>query len=148
VARFSLKGARIAQTEEFLVKFLLVLIALFSSPLAFASPAPSPYENTAHCEGMVRGDYMILLINPSKTVPSKLEGILTHRDKPQATEYFNCLEGARGAKYDWTCAKTTPEAGTLVINIEPTPHGDWAELYVGPSLKDLTLTGTLDCRFE
>jgi hypothetical protein len=129
------------------VKFLLVLIALFSSPLAFASSDPFPIENAAHCEGMVRGDYMVLLINPSKTAPSLFEGVLTHRDSSKATENFNCLKGARDAKYIWTCSKTPLEAGTLLIKIEPTPHGYWAELFVGPSLNDLTFPGTLDCRY-
>ena len=130
------------------MKFLLVLIALFSSPLAFASPEPFPFENAAHCEGMVRGDYMVLLINPSKTVPSKFEGLLAHRNNSKVTENFNCLEGARGAEYVWTCSKTITEAGTLQIKIVPTPHGYWAELFVGPSQNDLTFTGTLDCRYN
>ena len=121
---------------------LVVRLALIASPLF----ALSANASEAHCEGMVRGEYMTFFVNANPAAVGTYTAKLTYRDSAKSPEDYTCVKGADSQTH-WYCEKTTSAPGTLQIKVVPTIDGDWAELFVGSNVKNLFFSGTLDCRF-
>lgn len=121
------------------MKSLFVSFVFVLSQSAMASSEPA-----AHCEGMMKNEYKVFLIDATSTASSS--GILAIRDSEKDAENFQCTKGDN-SKVIWNCLKTPAQPGTMKITIIPTPHGDFAELFTGDRADQLDFVGTLDCRY-